>query len=209
MHEPAVALSDFLLGAETLVLAGLLLRRRSASEARAGFVGLFLSSSLAALIGGIVHGFLNDGSAVYRIAWELALLAIGAAASAAWIAAGHVLGSPAAIRATRLAASVTGAVYAICVLAVTRDFTLAAIASSVAAVFLLTAFVAASLQRRDRRLLAGVTAILVIFAASALQQLRVTIGGWDHNTVYHALLMLALPLLWFGANAVIRRGSRQ
>jgi hypothetical protein len=205
---PAVALSDFVLGLENAGLAWLLVRRSAPSLLRRWFVSFFAASGLAAAVGGAVHAWLPEGTPSYRIAWSATLLIIGATAFAAVLVAAHLAGSPLAIRAGRVLAGVTGAIYAFTVVALSDDFAVAAWDSVGAAALLLAAFLAAGTRPGRRGALAGAAGVALVFGASLLQQARFHLAGVDHNTLYHALLMLAMALVYAGARAALATSSR-
>ena len=78
--EPDVALTDFGLTIECLALAAWLHWRTPMNPMRTWFVIFFAALGIAALLGGITHGFLDDPrSTLYGLTWSATLLAIGIA----------------------------------------------------------------------------------------------------------------------------------
>jgi hypothetical protein len=90
--EPDVALTDFGLTIECLALAAWLHWRTPMNPLRTWFVIFFAALGIAALLGGITHGFLDDPrSTLYGLTWSATLLAIGIAAVATWTIGAHLL----------------------------------------------------------------------------------------------------------------------
>src|SRR5262245_12855626 len=96
MTEPDVAVTDFLLVLEAGVLAILIWRSGSVeSDFRVPFTVFFAATAVAALTGGIVHGFFTAHYTSIGVAlWRLSLIAIGAAAVATWAIGARLLLMP-------------------------------------------------------------------------------------------------------------------
>jgi hypothetical protein len=203
MAEPDVALTDFALAVECGAFARLLRR----SVGTAGWLRLFFAATaVAALIGGVVHGFFPGRTAVNRFLWASTLLAIGGASLGAWAAAASML------LPTRLAgrviapAAVAFAGYGALVLCGVEAFTLAVYAYVPAALLLLVAFATSYRRTRELPALAAVIGLGVTFVAAGMQQAEVGISGWlTHNALYHLIQGVALALLFVGARWVARR----
>ena len=209
--EPAVALTDFGLALECAAFAAWLHRRGSANAPlRPWFVAFFAALGLAALLGGITHGFLADPqSLLYRVIWSATLLAIGVAALAGWVIGAGLMLSETAARGVTVAAGAAFVGYVAVVLLVSQAFLVAVVNYLPAAAFLLVAFIVAYLRRRDRFLLAGIAGLALSFAAAAVQQ-----GGMglhplylDHNTLYHLIQAFALFLIFLAARGLLRPNS--
>src|ERR1700687_56274 len=87
MTQPDVVITDYLLALGAALLAFFLWRSGSIdSSLRVPFVVFFAATALAALTGGTVHA-ISSGSArdLGAALWRGTLLALGAAALAAWV----------------------------------------------------------------------------------------------------------------------------
>lgn len=82
--EPDVALTDYGLALECVLLAWLTYRRRGSEyRQRSWLVALFTAHGTAAFLGGTAHGFVADKtSALHTVIWSGTLIAIGVAALA-------------------------------------------------------------------------------------------------------------------------------
>ena len=111
--ERDVALTDFGLTIECLALAAWLHWRTPMNPLRTWFVIFFAALGIAALLGGITHGFLNDPrSALYGLTWSATLLAIGIAAVATWTIGARLLFSERTAKRVLVAAGLLFIVYA-------------------------------------------------------------------------------------------------
>ena len=98
--EPAVTLSDWALTIECTCCAALLARQPARNSLRRAGIALFAATGVAALLGGIVHGFF-PGDRPHRLRdplWAATLLAIGGGGAAAWTIAARVALAPARAR---------------------------------------------------------------------------------------------------------------
>ncbi|MEE8272145.1 MAG: hypothetical protein V3R98_10510 [Alphaproteobacteria bacterium] len=204
--EPDVTLTDYALTAECAAFAILLLRRPDALGSLRGWFAVFFAALAAAsLFGGTVHGFFAaTDTAAGRALWSATLLAIGAAALAAWIIAARVQFSPPVARALALAAAVGFAVYAVLVLFVTQAFMVAIAGSVPASLFLVVVLALAYRRRRDRRLLVGSVGVALTLVAGVQQQLGIGVHPtyFNHNAVFHAIQAIALLLIFLSSRAV-------
>ena len=199
--EPDVALTDFALAIEAGCLGALLSRRGAVTAARRWWTAFFWSVGTGALLGGVSHGFVPPPYGVGgTVLWRLTLLAIGAAALAAWGAGAQALGGSAASEIVA-AASVLFAAYAAIVLLVTDAFAVAIAHYAPAAVFLFGVLLRVWRRTRVPAALAGVLGLLVLAAGSLAQWagLAITPVHLTHNAVYHLFEMLALVLLYRAA----------
>lgn len=200
MTEPDVALTDFALAIECIVLALALLSNRKWMEPmHRQFAVLFLTIAFGSALGGISHGFLNTyDSIASRIVWSATLLSLGLTGLVLWfLVAEFGLYRPwrSLIRGFGV---IVFALYALAVVFVTQLFQLAVLNLVPALVFLLAGFVDEYRRCGERVLVAGILGILLIFAATLLQQMRVDIHPFylTHNAVYHALQAVAFLMLF-------------
>lgn len=208
LHEPAVALTDFGLAVEGIVLAWMLARSAPSSPLRCWFIHFFISVAIAAALGGTVHGFLPDEStAAYAVLWRATLLSIGYTALAAAMAAAHLLRSSAVKKAVQ-AVAVTGlVVYVVVVVFVSQEFRNAIFAYVPCTVFLLIAFVVVWSRSRSSAALVGTAGMLLTFVAAAVQQSSLAVPALhlDHNAIYHIIQAIAFILIFIAAKTLARQ----
>jgi hypothetical protein len=200
LTEPDVALTDFALAVECVVLALALLSNRKWMEPmHRHFAALFLTIALGSALGGVWHGFLNTyDSIASRIVWAATLLSLGLTGLVLWF----LVAEFGLYRPWRSVIRVFGvivfALYALAVVFVTQRFQLAVLNLVPALMFLLAGLVGEYRRRGAGALLVGILGILLIFAATLLQQMRVDIHPvyFTHNAVYHALQGAAFLMLF-------------
>lgn len=189
MIEPDVALTDYAIFVECIVFSFLLARRQPE------YFFLFLLTGLAALTGGTVHGFfVAPDSGLASVLWVSTLLFIGGAAVATWVAAvqpwsnGRWRGVAVAVGVLEWLA------FAAVVLWVDRSFKIAIYQYLPAAAALLATYLVLYLRRRDARVAAGISGLVLAFVAGALQQLEYSPVPTllTFNAFYHLLQMVAL-----------------
>jgi hypothetical protein len=220
LHEPAVALTDLLIGVEAAVFA-LAVARAGAADARRTrpavavrrwFVVLFAATSVAALAGGALHGLFPDRDAIGRLRlWRLSLGSIGISGLAGWgIAAATALPSAAA---NRLLAAVAAA-HAAYLIGLTRSnppykIAIAVYLPGAAALglALLTRMRGPALRTPAAIGLAGLG---LTFGAAVVQLRRIAIHPWifDHNATYHAIQAVAIGCFYVAARGFIRPSRR-
>jgi hypothetical protein len=195
LHEPAVALTDFGLAFECGLLWFLLWRRRP-SHVVTGFELFFAATGMAALSGGLVHGYLSDeASLAYMVLWRASLMSIALAAVAAVVIGAKLCFGDAVAHAIRLAAFLGSTAYAAVVWLVRDDFITAIYAYVPAALFLLIGFGVALQRTRDARYSSGILGLLLTFVAAAVQRSTANMGVLDHNALYHVVQAVALVLI--------------
>jgi hypothetical protein len=207
LTEPDVTLTDYGMALECALLTGLLFRgvtRRG--NLRRSFAVFFACVGLAALVGGTVHGFFHDdGSMAGSALWRVTLLALGAAAIAAWSIGGRLLCSDKAARWIEMLAAVEFAAYAIVVLAVDQRFLVAIVNYAPSIVFLGTAFLVLYVRTRQPRTLSGLVGVLLTILAALVQQIQIGVATvqLSHNALYHLIQMTALGLIFLAGRHVI------
>lgn len=207
--EPDVALTDFALALECGGFAAWLFRARDASRPGAlPFVLFFAATGLAALLGGIFHGFLSDPhSNPARAVWTATMITIGAAALSCWLAAARLCLSEAGAALLIRFAAALFVIYIAAVLFISDSFRVAVVHYLPAAAFLLLAFILAYRRRRDGFLLAGAAGVLLAFVAAGIQQYGLNLHPlyFNHNAFYHLVQAAALLLIFVAARGVITR----
>lgn len=208
MTEPDVALTDFGLAIECGVLASLLARRAPApGPLRFWFLLFFFCVGVAALLGGVLHGFLLEAPPeLTEPIWLVVLTASGAAALACWAIGGRILFGARAARWVFLIALLLFALYVGSVLFLLRDFRAVVIYSAAASLFLLAAFLAAYRRQRSRAASWGAAGAGLMLFAVAVQQSGLDLhpAYLTHNALYHLVVGIALYLLFRSAADLTR-----
>jgi len=211
--EPDVTLTDFGLAVECAWLAVWLhWRALPGGPLRTWFVVFFAAAGIAALLGGITHGFLSDTqSAIYDVVWSATLIAIGIAALSTWAIGGHLLFSQRVAKRVLVFAVSLLAMYVATVLLVTQSFAVSIVYYVPAAAFLLTAFVLIYLRHHRNYLVAGIVGLTLSFVAAAIQQTETGILslGLNHNALYHLVQAVALILIFLAARGLTREAVCQ
>jgi len=197
--ELDVALSDFAIAVECGVFA-IACARRPRSRLRDAFMAVFALTAVAAVTGGVVHGFASDPASVgYRVLWPTTLLAI--VGSSAALAFGGLALLHADSR-LRLVIWFGALAFGVAILLGAQSFALAVGAYVPASLLLAYAFAKRYGSTREERMACGVSGLVLGVGAGGLQQLSVT--PWPEllspNAFYHLLQLLALALL-FAASA--------
>jgi hypothetical protein len=209
MLEPAVTLTDYGLTIECWLLATLI-ARQPATDMRRWWVIFFANIGAASLLGGTVHGFLPDDSALmHQTLWDMNLLAIGGTAVATWNLAALLTKSDAIKRTMPRVAWALAGIYAAVVMFVSNKFLVAIAMYLPATVFLTITMSISCVRDRQRGWEPGIVGLLLTFAAAAVQQLKVVVHPvyFDHNALYHAIQALALFLLYYAQKKVARPPS--
>lgn len=211
MLEPDVTLTDFALAIECGAFAFWLGRpRRSSAPTGPAFVALFVASALAALLGGISHGFLPDETTLpAKAAWTGTLVAIGVAAFACWVIGARLVLSDSGARRIAMLAGVLFIGYLAVILFVSRSFTIAVAGYAPAMAFLMIAFGLAYRRRPAAFLLAGLAGVTLSFVAAAVQQTRIDLVPvyFNYNALYHVIQALAFFLLFLAARGLTNRAA--
>lgn len=213
IDEVDVSLTDLGLALETAVFAVVLARQETGWRRLRGWgVAFFGSAFLASLAGGIDHGFLRrDGrETAHDIAWVVTLLAIGGSALAL-ARIGTELGLDGrAARGVNAFAAIATLAYALVVLFGWREFLVAILAYAPAAIFLLVILLRRSLQKHERASLLGIAAVLLAFAAAAIQQLEIGVDDryLGHNALYHVVQAGSFALLFVALRQYLSQKGR-
>ena len=204
MHETATALTDLLLAIESAALAVIAGRTRTTQvPLRGSTVLLFWALSLAALLGFITHGFVeNHSTMLFALLWRTLLLSIAVTGSATWAAAGFLWPSYRVQRVFVQIAGVSLGLFAVLILVNVQrwaeGYGIAIASYAPAMTFLLVSFIAAFVRQRARSAALGALGVLLSFAAAAVQQSSLAVGPVDHNALYHIVQAIGLILLLIG-----------
>ena len=200
--QPDVTLTDYALAGEACVFSWLLYRGGSGQSLARWFSFFFQATALASIAGGTVHGFfLDERSLGQRLLWPVSLIAIGAAAMAAWAIGGQLRFPGAGAGWIARAAIVEFAVYALAVLLGLQMFAAAIVNYLPAALFLLFAFASGWIVKQERGSALGAAAMILTLIAAAVQWARIPLwsGHLNHNAFYHLIQAAGLAMLFAGA----------
>ncbi len=208
--EPDVTLTDFGLALECALFAVLLHRsREDAGSVRAWFVAFFAALAAAALLGGVVHGFLyQQGTFAHSLVWNMVLIAIGIAALSAWMIGSRFAVARQIDRLVRGLAIALFAAYCIIVLFVRNTFAVAVIHYLPAVFFLFFAFAHAFFRSGRPHLFAALIGLSMTLVAAGVQQMGIAVHPvyFDHNALYHAIQAVAVLVLFLAARGMGRYG---
>jgi uncharacterized protein DUF6962 len=205
--EPDVALTDFGLTIECLGLAAWLHWRTPMNPLRTCFVIFFAALGIAALLGGITHGFLDDPrSTLYGLTRGVTLLAIGIAGVATWMI-GALLFSERTAKRVLVVAGLLFIVYAATILWISRSFTVAIITYVPAVALLLLAFALTYRRRPSTYLKVGIVGLVLSFVAAAIQQAEIRAPGLTHNALYHLVQAVAMLMIFAAARGLTREAT--
>jgi hypothetical protein len=205
MFEPDVTLTDFAVAIECAVLVALLLKVATSATQR--WLAVYLAGAGAAsLVGGIVHGFVNDNSSpAFALLWRVTLLTIGVTTLALWAVTASLVRSRALGRAMMIAAILLAIIYGIVVLFVSQQFEVAILFYLPAVIAALAVLFAAGVRAPGGRgyLIAAAGLVLTIVAA-VQQQTRIGIHPvyFNYNAVFHTLNGLSMLVIFWGARRI-------
>ncbi|MEZ5542244.1 MAG: hypothetical protein R3F42_09375 [Pseudomonadota bacterium] len=206
--QPAVSLTDFALFIESTVFAALLWRGRAVfAHLQVWFVVFFLSLALAALAGGISHGFLEHRHpALDALVWSVTLLAIGLTGLSTWFIGAGLLDESWLTRAIAVLASLLFVLYVAVVLFVDTRFLVAVLYYLPATLFLLLLLLWRFIDTGHFWIFPGISGLVLAVAAAAVQQSGLTLHPvWlDHNVLYHLIQAAAMLLFFLFARHITR-----
>ena len=205
--EPVVALTDYALVVETFLFGLWLYRSHASNSLKAWFVILFWSISVAALVGGTVHGFFTDPqSAIARVSWALTMIFLGLTALSEYAIAAHLLLTRRLSNILICCAVLIFMVYVAVVLFWNATFRIAVIDYVGGLILLLIGFLRLYLRERNRAALIGMAGLLLTIAASVVQQAHISISPqyFNHNAFYHLLEATALFLIYRAGRSLVR-----
>jgi hypothetical protein len=204
--EPAVTLTDFALAIECGLFAVWLNGLRSA-RFQAAFVILFAATGVAALLGGISHGFLPGSD----IIWRATLIAICVAAFATWLIGARLALPDKFQKIVTILAALVFAAQSAYILFVGESFRVAVVSYVPAVLFLLLTFGLAYRRSHAQYLLVGIGGLALTFLAAAVQQLGIGLHSryFDHNAFYHLIQGVAFFLLFWTARGLVKSSSQR
>lgn len=189
LHQAAVSFSDFALAGLSAVLAGKLLRRDTERLRIRNWFGVAIgATALAALLGGIAHGFFPDTETFLgALVWRTTLVCIGATGVAALMIASFLLFRPGTVERIRVAALLAFAIYCGVVLFEWQQFAVAIAFYFPAVVLLFVAFLLRWRREHDSFASDGLIAMALTLLAAGVQHFGF---GFDpvylnNNVLYH------------------------
>jgi hypothetical protein len=200
LHETTVSLSDFALAALAAFLAMKLLSSHTEKlRVRTWFVIEISAVALAALLGGMAHGFFPDQDAFWgAMTWRFTLVFIGLTGMGAVMIASFLLFRPATVEKMRYVMIVAFAIYSGIVLFEWQHFVVALLFYLPTAVLLFIAFLVRWYRRHESFASDGLIAMAVTFLAAGLQHFNVGIDPvyFNNNVLYHLLQAVAIFFLY-------------
>ena len=200
MNEIASAVTDAVIAVEAGYFAWYLHARREVGNLIRRYIAFFLAAAaLSALLGAIMHGIYPDtASDGHRRVWRLTMIAIGLTAVAGWGTCAALLGSPRVVRIVVTIAAAAFVLYVLVVLFVSQGFIVAIANYLPAVVSVFVAFALVWARTRARFALHGTLGVLVMFVGAAQVAAKIGIhpGYFDHNSVYHVILVIAFALVF-------------
>ncbi|MEK6890123.1 MAG: hypothetical protein AABX35_02945 [Nanoarchaeota archaeon] len=206
LQQPAVAITDFILTLETIILAFIILNISVKSKLKGVSFLFYISLALGSLIGGIVHGFFPDiGSFWNLILWKITMISIGLVALFAWLIAGNLV-LPKYNKLILYVASLEFIFYCIFVLFVDSQFKIAILNYFPAIIFLFISF-GILCFRKNYSSLWGLAGIILTFVAVWIQEAQISLHSiyFNHNALYHLVQGIALLLIFFALKRIISK----
>jgi hypothetical protein len=195
VHEPAVAITDFILAIECAVFAILIARKIPKSRYRMWLLVFFISIAAGALFGGLTHGFFSYDTPAARALWVATMVAIGVTAVTCWVLGAEILGRR--CYPFRIAVGVSLFAY----LGVSsygwRSYRVVEAFYLPAALFLWLCAIEAVWRGRKNHIWTAI-GIVLTFAAAGIQVARFALPLLDRNSLYHLLQAIALLLIYIG-----------
>ncbi len=195
-----------LLALECAVLAGLLAasRKRAVRPVRWP-VAFFAATGVAALVGGMVHGFFPDGGGwAAGLLWRLTLALIGLAAIA--LAKVALLTLDLDTRMGWVSPTLAALLffYLAVIVLITQGFWVAVVVYLPPALLLLAVFTVDYVRRRLPTLAAGVAGVALSLVAAVVQGAGLSLHPvWANpNVLYHLIQAVGLFLVFLGMRAV-------
>jgi hypothetical protein len=212
MTQPDVALTDYAVALECIVLIIFLPRGGVSAEGLRCWFTVFLCSICAASVcGGTVHGFFLDKRTLgYAILWPATLLAMGVTALATWAIVANLLFPQRVVRWVLVAGGIQYALYSIAVLFLIQEFWVAMVDNLPAILFLMLALGITYQREKHWRLLLAAAGPALVLIAAALQYLRVGVDPvyFDYNALYHVLQGVAIFLFFQGVRWLLWTSSQ-
>jgi len=200
LHEFAVSVSDFALAGLSAVLAGKLLRRDTERlRIRNWFSVAIGATAVAALLGGIAHGFFPDTETFLgALVWRTTLACIGATGLAAVMIASFLLFRPGTVERVRTGVLIAFAIYCGIVFFEWQQFTVALVFYVPAAALLFVAFLIRWRRAHDSFASDGLIAMGLTFLAAGIQHFNLGLDPvyLNNNVIYHLVQGVGVVYLY-------------
>jgi uncharacterized protein DUF6962 len=204
ISEPATMVTDYLLAALALPLAGLLLRTAHQRDSMAIMLwgSSFVAVAIAATLGGTVHGFANQLGTRRRELWRATTFLLALAADLLVVAAGVALLPVAAASCLALTMAVKLVLFTAWMR--TRDhFRLVVVAQSLSLAALLALGLAFGRWGNGTSWIAA--GVLACFIAGLVQQSGLTMRRLNQNDLSHLVQLVGVYLLYRGGLLLVER----
>ncbi len=207
LQQPAVAITDFLLAFETIILGWVILNIRSKSRVRLFVFLFYISLALGSILGGIVHGFFPEAGSFWNlILWKSTMISIGLVALFAWLIAGDLVLSK-YNKLILYLAPFEFLLYSFFIIFVSSKFNTAILNYLPAIIFLFIAFSILYFRRKNLSILLGLVGIILTFISAWIQQAQIALHPiyFNHNALYHLVQAIALLLIFFALKKIISK----
>ena len=204
MSQIDVSLTNFILAIESLIFVSILIQTKSNQIKPPGVI-LFISFGLAALLGGIHHGFGNHFSIeINSFIWWLTLLLVGISAYGFASIGIFLIFPKKAILFNKYLFFIL-VIYIACII-LNRSFLTAILFYLPSVFFVSFGFYKIYQNTPNDQIKLGLYGLGLSLIASILQQLEVGVHPvyLTYNAVYHLILMIALFMFFIGLKAVIK-----
>jgi len=195
--EAITAITDFLLAAEALFLAGRMTARpKDRFSAAWYFCGVLLLLGMAALLGGIDHGFVRPANLSRYLVQRSDWMVLGGVTFCLLMTTAKQFFPLKWQRVASIVAAVQFVGYAVAVL-LANSFAVVVLNYSPIMLLLLTMnIIGLRSGLGSRQMIAG---ILILFLASGIQALGInTFAPLDRNGLYHVVSMLGVGFMYLG-----------
>ena len=208
MYEPAVTITDYILALEGAVFAALLLKAQTLfTQLRLWLVLFLVGFSVAAALGGTVHGFFpSEETLAYGILWRATLLTLGFIALAGWGMGTAIALPPQFLKPVVIIAAIEFIAYAIYVVFVSQDYLVAVLNYLPASLYVLGAFSWHLYKEKSTPALYGVCGLILTFVAAGVQTGKVSIHPvyFDYNALYHVIQGIGIVFIYMAGRGMIR-----
>jgi hypothetical protein len=191
------SITNFLLAAEVVFLAGRMSKTPKVRFSAAWyFSGVLLLLGVAALLGGIDHGFFEPANMPRYLIQRSDWIVLGGVTFCLLMTTAKQFYTPAVQRIVFFAAVVQFSAYTAAVLLVDSFLVVILNYAPVMLLLLIMSFSGLRSGRGSAQMVAG---ILILFAASGIQAAGVDVfSPLDRNGLYHLLSMVGVAFLYFG-----------
>ncbi len=207
--QPDVALTDFFLVLETLILGLIILNIRIKSKIKLTIFLFYVSLALSSLIGGIVHGFFPySGSLANLILWKATMICLGLVSLFSWLIAGNII-LPKYKKLILYIALLELFLYSAYIIFINSQFKIAIYNYFPATIFLLISLCILYFRKKDNTILLGIIGIILTFIAAWIQQAQISLHlvYFNHNAFYHVVQAIALLLIFFALRKMVLKGE--